>query len=748
MVSVRGIHQHFDKHYALEQLDFEKWAAETLPLSNRDALNKFKAVWEFCFENSAGFDNQLCCFQNAIEMIEILSTLHMDVDSLCAALLFPFLEEKIIHYDDLKDSVDKKIIQLASGVISMKGIGQLRAIQSKNATAEQIDSIRRMLLAMVSDFRSVIIKLAERIMFLRNMLNAMEEERVLAAKECVNIYAPLANRLGIGQLKWELEDFCFRYLHPQEYRKIAIKLREKRLDRERYIDDFVGHLQKLMDTNHIKAEVYGRPKHIYSIWRKMQKKGVSFGDLYDIRAIRIITERIEDCYAALSVIYANYKHIAKEFDDYVANPKANGYQSIHTVIFGIDNKVIEVQIRTRQMHNDAELGVAAHWKYKEGSTDRLTAYDQRIAWLRKLVAWQEEMSGSGEIREDIRHQVFNDRVYVFTPQGDVIDLIAGSTPLDFAYRIHSDIGHRCIGAKIGGRIVPFTYKLQMGDQVEIITQKQPNPSRDWLNPSLGFIQSSRARAKIQAWFRQQDRDKNIQQGRQTLESELSQLNMTIKDVEKLLITRYNAHSFDEVLASIGSSDIRIHQLINFVNAKLNKPTAEQEDEAVLKQLSQKTETLPPRNQKIHGRIIVQGIGNLMYSIARCCCPIPGEDIVGFITQGRGVSIHRANCEQLMELKNHAAERVVDAAWGDNQDGHYQLMIRVVANDRNGVLRDITTVLANEKVNVLGLSSRSDARQQIVTIDIDMTMHNQETLNRILNKLNQLPEVIEAKRFSG
>lgn len=748
MVSVRGAHQQLDEHYSLGQFAFERWAAEALPLSDADALNKFKAVWEFCFEVSAGSDKQLVCFHNAIEMIEILATLNMDVDSLSAALLFPFIDAKVIRYDELKEEINKNIIQLVTGVVSMKGIGQLRAVHNKNATLEQIDNIRRMLLAMVTDFRSVIIKLAERIMFLRDMLGATEEERVLAAKECVNIYAPLANRLGIGQLKWELEDFCFRYLHPKEYREIAKRLQEKRIDRERYIESFVHHLQKLLDADAIRAKAYGRPKHIYSIWRKMQKKGLSFDDIYDIRAVRIITERIEDSYAALGIIHSCYRHIPKEFDDYVANPKPNGYQSIHTVILGIENKIIEVQIRTKQMHDDAELGVAAHWKYKEGAADKLTAYDQRIVWLRKLLAWQKEMSDSGEIREDIRNQVFNDRVYVFTPHGDVVDLPARSTPLDFAYHIHSDIGHRCIGAKIGGRIVPFTYTLQMGDQVEIITQKQMNPSRDWLNPNQAFIYSSRARAKIQAWFKRQDRDKNIHQGRQLLDNELSQLNISFKDVEKLLIDRYNAHSFEEVLASIGSGDIRIHQLINFVNGKLNKPTAEQEDEAVLKQIHQKADMASNRNQKITGQIILQDIGNLMHSIARCCRPIPGEAILGFITQSRGVSIHRANCEQLMELKNHAAERVVEAMWANNQDSHYQLTMRVVGNDRNGLLRDITTILANEKVNLLAVSSRSDAKQEIATIDMDMALHNQETFSRVVNKINQLNDVIEVKRFSG
>ncbi|MCX8729913.1 GTP diphosphokinase [Gilliamella sp. B2969] len=747
MVSIRGAHQQSEEHYSLAQFDVEQWAKQELLLTNPQSYEKFKDVWDFCFENSAGAPEQLYCFKSAIEMVEILSTLSMDVNSLSAALLLPFLESKIIRREDIPEDFDREITHIISSIIRMKDLRQLRAIRNGNATTEQIDSIRRMLLAMVNDFRSVVIKIAERITYLRNLMNAPKEEQVLAAKECFNIYAPLANRLGIGQLKWELEDFCFRYLYPDQYRMIAIKLQEKRLDRELYINKFVKTLQDLMNQDHIHAEVYGRPKHIYSIWRKMERKHLQFEELYDIRAVRIICDRVEDCYNALGIVHSHYKHIAKEFDDYVANPKPNGYQSIHTVVYGPQDKTIEIQIRTEQMHNDAELGIAAHWKYKEGTTDKMTAYDQRISWLRQLLTWQKEMSESGEIQEAVRSQIFDDRVYVFTPKGDVVDLPAGSTPLDFAYHIHSDVGHRCIGAKVNGRIVPFTYMLKIGDQVEVITQKQPNPSRDWLNPNTGFVNSSRARAKIQAWFKKQDRDKNIAAGQQILENELEPLNISIKSVEKILIAKYNAHSFDEVLAGIGSGDIRINQLVNFINAQFNKPTAEEEDEAVLKQISQKS-TAQTKNTTKSGEIIIEGVGNLMYTIANCCRPIPGDPIVGFVTQGRGISIHRADCEQLQELKNHAPERITSAAWSENTQLSYTMIVRIIANDRSGLLRDITTIVANEKVNVLGVSSRSDTKQQLATIDMDLQIFDHDSLNRVLNKIKQLPDVVEAKRFQG
>lgn len=751
MVSIRGVHQQSDEDYSLAQFDVELWAKNQLALSDPIEYQKFKTTWDFCFEKSAGANEQHYCFKDAMEMVEILSALNMDIDSLCASLLFPFLNAKIIQREDMLDDFSREVVLLVSSILRMKEIRQLRAISNDNATSEQIDNIRRMLLAMVNDFRSVIIKLAERITYLRNLVDSTKEEQVLAAKECFNIFAPLANRLGIGQLKWELEDLCFSYLHPEKYRIIAKKLHEKRLGRESYINDFVKKLQSMMNNDHIQAEVYGRPKHIYSIWLKMEKKDLLFEDLYDIRAVRIICERMEDCYGALGIVHSHYKHIAKEFDDYVANPKPNGYQSIHTIVYGPFDKIIEIQIRTEDMHNEAELGVAAHWKYKEGSTNKMTSYDQRITWLRKLLIWQQEMSDSGEIQETVRSQIFDDRVYVFTPKGDVIDLPIGSTPLDFAYHIHSDVGHRCIGAKVAGRIVPFTYQLKMGDQVEVITQKALNPSRDWLNPNAGFVHSSRSRAKIQAWFKKQDREKNIASGKQIIDHELELLNVNRKDVEKLLITKYNAHSFDEVLAGIGSNDIRINQMINFLNAQFNKPTAEQEDEAALKQIEQKLNAQAKNNHrygKNNSEVIIEGVGNLMYTIANCCRPIPGDRIVGFITQRRGISIHCDDCEQLQELKNHAPERIVNAEWNLDRKISYTMVMRIVANDRSGLLRDITTILANEKVNVLGVSSRSDIRQQLAMIDMDLEIFDQDSLVRVLNKIKQLPDVVEAKRFSN
>ncbi|PLR40971.1 GTP diphosphokinase [Chimaeribacter californicus] len=745
MVAVRSAHLNTAGEFALDA-----WI-ESLGLSSPQSCERLAETWRYCEQQTQGHPQASLLLWRGLEMVEILSTLSMDNDSMRAALLFPLVNEGIVDEATLTEAFGQGITSLVHGVIDMDAIRQLKATQNDSMASEQVDNVRRMLLAMVEDFRCVVLKLAERIAHLREVKDAPEDERVLAAKECTNIYAPLANRLGIGQLKWELEDFCFRYLHPDEYKRIAKLLHERRIDREQYIDDFVGNLRRAMQGENIKADIYGRPKHIYSIWRKMQKKSLAFDELFDVRAVRVVVDRLQDCYAALGIVHTHYRHLPDEFDDYVANPKPNGYQSIHTVVLGPRGLPLEIQIRTRQMHEDAELGVAAHWKYKEGApvVGARTGYEERIAWLRKLIAWQEEMADSGEMLDEVRSQVFDDRVYVFTPKGDVVDLPTGSTPLDFAYHIHSDVGHRCIGAKIGGRIVPFTYQLQMGDQIEIITQKHPNPSRDWLNPNLGYITTSRGRSKVQNWFRKLDRDKNIIAGRQILDDELARLGISLKEAEKVLIPRYNVNSLDEVLAAIGGGDIRLNQMINFLQSQLNKPTAEELDREALRQLTQKSAPSHQRAaNKDNGRVVVEGVGNLMHHIARCCQPIPGDEIVGFITQGRGISIHRADCDQLADLRSHAPERLVDAVWGESYSSGYSLVVRVTANDRSGLLRDITTILANEKVNVLGVASRSDTKEQLATIDMEIEIYNLQVLSRVIAKLNQLPDVLEARRLHG
>jgi len=743
MVAVRDTH-------LKTGFNLQAWTA-TLPLSAEDRQT-LVGVFEFCQQELAANPAEAERLVNrAAEMVGILQMLHMDLDTFKAAILYPLLESKHLTLEQVEAIYGTTIAKLLRGVVDMEAIRFLQSLNTGDVSDTQIDNVRRMLLAMVEDVRAVVIKLAERIACLREVKHADEETRVLVAKEISNIYAPLANRLGIGQLKWELEDLSFRYLHPDTYKQIAKLLDEKRIDREHYIQRFVADLRQALSDAGIQAEVYGRPKHIYSIWRKMQKKTLSFSDLFDVRAVRIVTHRLQDCYAALGIVHTHWHHIPREFDDYVANPKPNGYQSIHTVVLGPDGKTVEIQIRTDQMHQDAELGIAAHWKYKEGTVSgKDSAYEDRIAWLRKLLAWQEDMVESGSLVDELRTQVFEDRVYVFTPKGDVVDLPAGATPLDFAYQVHSMVGHRCIGAKVDGRIVPFTYQLQTGDQVDIITQKEPNPSRDWMNPNMGFLRTSRARAKVISWFRRLDRDKNMLAGKEQLEKEMERHGFQLSREQltsmfKELYARYNVQEHEDLLAGIGAGDIRINQIMNFLEGKLNKPSVEEEEKKLLAQLEQKSQQRV-QTQQPKGHIVVQGVGNLMTHIARCCQPIPGDSIVGFITQGRGISIHRDDCEQLKELSRRNPERLIEAVWGENYSGGYTLTVRITANDRSGLLRDITTIIANEKINVLGMRSRSNIKQQSADIDIDMEIYNIEALNRMLSKLGQMNDVISAKRL--
>ncbi len=712
-------------------------------------------VFTYCREHiPESIEDSTRLTKRAAEMIGILATLHMDLDTFLAAILYPHLEENCFTIEQAKEAFGDRIAKLLHGVRDMEAIKFLQNLSANRVSNEQVDTVRRMLLAMVEDVRAVVIKLAERIAALREVKNADEETRVLVAKEISSIYAPLANRLGIGQLKWELEDLSFRYLHPDTYKQIAHLLDEKRIDREHYIEEFVQNLSQCLQDEGIKADVYGRPKHIYSIWRKMQKKHLDFTELYDVRAVRIIVPRLQDCYAALGVVHTHYHHIPREFDDYIANPKPNGYQSIHTVVLGPSGKTVEIQIRTEQMHKDAELGVAAHWKYKEGPNSGVdAAYEERIAWLRKLLAWQEDMVESGAIVEEFKNQVFEDRVYVFTPKGDVVDLPAGATPLDCAYQIHSMIGHRCIGAKVDGRIVPFSYHLQTGDQVELLTQKEPNPSRDWLNPSNGFIKTSKARAKIASWFRKVNKDKNILAGREMLEREIEHHGLLItKDrlpaLIKDILHKYNAKDHNDVFAGIGSGDIRLNQIINFLEDCLNKYKEAETDTAIIRDIEQKTKNriATQRHNVNQSEIIVNGVGNLVTCIAKCCHPIPGDNIIGFITQGRGVSIHRSDCETVKTLAKQSPERLIKAQWGESYSKGFNITVGIEANDRSGLLRDITTIIANEKINVLGVRSRSDTYNQLAKIDIDMEVYNIDDLTRMIAKLNQMSDVIQAKRL--
>ena len=732
MVSVR-------KSHLMSETNFENWLHG---LSLSDAKNTaLENIWHKVNER---FEQDSECQTKSLEMVEILAELNLDKDSLCAAFLIPLIERDHLTLEWLEEQVSKQILLLCKGVLQMDAIKTLQQSQTSQVASNQVDNIRKMLLAMVEDVRAVVIKLAERVCNLRLIKNGSEEERVLAAKETANIYAPLANRLGIGQLKWELEDISFRYLHPDVYKDIAKKLDEKRLDREQYMVDFVDSLQQQIEQMQVKGHVYGRPKHIFSIWKKMQKKSLDFEQLFDVRAVRIIVDRLQDCYAALGAVHTTWKHLPSEFDDYVATPKPNGYQSIHTVVLGPQGKAIEVQIRTEQMHQDAELGVAAHWRYKEGSASGKTSgFDEKINWLRKILQWQEDVSESGEVLDEIRSQVFEDRIYAFTPNGDVIDLPAGSTPLDFAYYIHSNVGHCCIGAKVFGRIVPFTYQLNTGDQVEILTSKKPSPSRDWLNPNLGYIHSSRARAKVAHYFKLLDRDKHIEHGKELLDAEIAKHSIENPDLIGAA-ERFNVNSQEDLYSAVGSGNARLQQVINFLLQVHEKsiPKTELDPQSLISQpTSQKSKSFDKDS------VIVSGVGNLLTHMAKCCQPVPGDDITGFITQGRGISVHRRDCDQLLHLLSQQPERELEVQWGDSSSKAYLASVQILASDRQGLLRDISTIISNERVLIVGMDSQVDKKKQSSRMTINLEITNSDMLNRIMNKIALIDDVLDVKRLS-
>lgn len=716
MVATRQSHQQDETGDFASRLKLLALSAEKVEL-----LNKAQALCLACDNTTRQ--------STAIEMVEILAELNLDADSLATAYLTPYFINNLVTLETVEEQLGSSIAVLLNGVAQMATISTL-AHQGKGTV--QVDNIRRMLLAMVEDVRAVVIKLAEQVCHLRNVKNAAEEERVIAAKETADIFAPLANRLGIGQLKWELEDLSFRYLHPNIYKNIAKQLDDKRLAREAYMEDMVAQVKSRLSEAGIEAEVYGRPKHIYSIYKKMAQKNYEFDQLFDIRAMRIVVQRLQDCYGALGIVHTNWRHLHKEFDDYVATPKQNGYQSIHTVVFGPEGKTVEIQIRTSDMHQDAELGVAAHWMYKEGALPgRGSGYEQKISWLRKLLQWQEEVVDGSDLAQELKNQVVEDRVYVFTPRGDIFDLPLGATPLDFAYYIHSNVGHRCIGAKVFGKIVPFTHQLSTGDQVEILTQKQPNPSRDWLNPSLGYIKSSRARAKIHHWFKQLDRDKNLSAGKEILDNELQKLDLNYRDLAPA-IKRFNFKELDDLMVAIGAGDIRLNQMLNFV-------TDRPEDEPVIRFKT------PTKVTGDNNGIVVDGVGSLMSHVAKCCRPVPGDEIIGYITQGRGIGVHRDDCDSFDNLKTQHPERVISVSWSDDIHNSYALSIRIEASDRSGLIRDISVVLANEKVNVLNMNVNTVDDNQIAIFTMQIEVHDLSGTNRVLSKLHQIEGVHSAKR---
>lgn len=676
----------------------------------------------------------ISCLQQGLAMADLLADLEVDQETLTAAIIFENVHYAELSLEDVEEQLGPNIAKLVKGIEKMSAMHNLQALNKYPQNKHQIDNVRKMLLAMVDDVRVVLIKLAERLCVLRTASQLPEAMRKLIATEAMEIYAPLANRLGIGAIKWEMEDLAFRYLYPENYKEIAKGLNIKRLDRDRYVDLIVDELnKKIQATGAHHFAVYGRSKHIHSIYRKMARKNVSLDEIYDATAVRVLVETEALCYEVLGMVHSLWQQIPAEFDDYINNPKANGYQSLHTAVEGPEGRVFEVQIRTFQMHDLAEMGVAAHWKYKEGAVQHKESHERKIEWLRDVLAWHKEMATSRGVSETIETEFLEDRVYVFTPDGDVLDLPQGVTPLDFAYHVHSQVGHRCRGAKVNGSIVPLTYSLKTGDKVEVLTGKEARPSRDWINPHHSYLRTSRAKAKVLHWFKMQDYDKNRDEGYELLERELKILGIKNERLHDI-VASFNFKRLDDLLAALGRGDIKLSQILNRLS-----PT---ENEEVLIQNIVKPLTKP----EVKGSDLrIEGVGNLLTHMARCCQPVPGDEVVGYITVGRGVSVHKKDCPNIIHSNEKQRQRFLQVNWGSATREHYAVDILIKAFDRPGLLKDVTSLLANEKAHVYALQTQSNKHDNTTFLKLTVEIDGLNSLSRLLSRLEQVPNVLEARR---
>ncbi len=660
-----------------------------------------------------------------LAVAEILARLQLDQETIAAAILHDVLEDTDVSIDELREVFGERIARLVDGVTKLS---QIRWASEGGPTerekARQAESLRKMLLAMAEDVRVVLIKLADRLHNMRTLDHLPRAKQLRIARETMDIYAPLANRLGIGQFKAELEDLALKYLEPQTYESIEQALLRRGRHREQYLQQVIAQVKQALEEAGIRAEVTGREKHITSIVRKMRQKNRSFDEIYDVLGIRVIVDEKKDCYGALGVIHSMWHPIPGEFDDYIATPKENLYQSIHTAVIGPEGIPLEVQIRTHEMHQLAEYGIAAHWRYKEGARPDPTV-EAKIAWFRQLLEWRDEIVDAQEFVESIKTDIFPEMIYVFTPKGDIIELPAGATPVDFAYRIHTEVGHQCVGAKVNGQIVPLNYKLQSGQVVQIMTSKaRVGPSRDWLIPSNGYVTTASAREKIRQWFRRQQREENIAQGRHLLEQELRRLGVELKPDDVLkLFPRYQ--KLEDFLAAIGYGAVNLQQIAARI--------AEHEDRKAL--------TGPVTAPAPAPSLQVTGIGDLYTRLASCCKPVFGDPIVGYVTRGRGVTVHRADCHNVLHASE--PERIIQVTWGETPQ-RYPVTIRIEAWDRVGLLRDVTTLVADEGVNALAVMTNVHP-DRTVTILMTLEVANVQQLSRVLQKLEGVRDVYDVRR---
>lgn len=676
----------------------------------------------------------------ALNISEILAGLGVDTETLLAAMAHGLLSVSVITLEEIKKQFGDTVANLVDGVNKMQIVDSYQIHDTnKSYDKQHMESVRKLLLALAQDVRVVLIKLAERLQVMRYMRNLAEPVQRELAKETKDIYAPMASRLGIWQLKWELEDLAFRYLEPDAYQKVAAMLDERRVDRENYIKKATRSLEKELKKSGIEAEVTGRPKHIFSIWSKMKQKEVGFSEVFDVRATRVLVNNVANCYAVLGIVHSMWQPIRSEFDDYIATPKRNNYQSLHTAVVGPENKTLEIQIRSHEMHQHCEYGVASHWRYKDGGKqDR--KYQEKIAWLRQLLEYKDTESDD-EMVDHFNSEIFDDRVYLLTPKGNVVDLPRGATALDFAYSIHTEVGHHFRGAKADGKIIPLSYELQNGQKIEILTSKSSSPSRDWLNPHLGFAKSAKTRSKIRLWFKQQDYNENVSQGRDVLDRELHRLGVTDMQRESL-VEHFNVKNFDDFLAAIGRGEITAVQIAGSVYKHILPKQVKQKVVAPIPLFGKRV----PSDSS--ASVQIMGVGGLTTKMARCCKPLPFDAITGYITRGRGVTVHRRDCPNLLRLQMQERERLIEVAWGDDTAETYPVDISIQAFDRQGLLRDITNVLTNTQLNVMSVNTHTNKKTYMAEMTFSLEVEDVDQLSRALAKIEQLPNVMEVSRKKG
>ena len=678
-----------------------------------------------------------------LHVAEILNGLALDSRTLAAAILHgvgtaPGYDEK-----QLRARVGDAVVQMLRDLDRIGAVAAIGGPGPDQPESEHTENLRRMLLSIAEDVRVVLVVLAERLQAMRTLKKLPPDEQVRIARETRDIYAPLANRLGIWQIKWELEDLALRYLAPEDYKQIAGLLEGRRREREGFIGEAMRHLQEEFARHGIEANISGRPKHIFSIWRKMQRKGVDFDRIFDVRAVRVLVDSIADCYAVLGIVHGLWPHIPGEFDDYIATPKTNMYRSLHTAVIGPDERPLEVQIRTYEMHDHAERGVASHWRYKEDQRHD-GELERRVQWMRH---WLELKEGADDpaFIERFKSEFQPERIYVLTPQGRVIELPRGGTPLDFAYAIHTDIGHRCRGAKVDGRIVPLTQALRSGQTVEILTTKEGGPSRDWLSPHQGYLKTAKALNRVRAWFKQQDYDLHAASGRAAIEREVVRLSAARPDLDKAS-AQFNFRTPTDLYAAIGRGEVSAQHVVHSAQEARRAAEAEQ----AVPERPRKAPQRPPDDGAAHGLVIVEGVGDLMTHMARCCKPLPADPIVGYITRGRGVTVHRRDCRTITEIPGDQRARLVEVRWNDQGLGAartFDVDVVVIAADRKGLLRDVSSVFSDEEVTVVAVQTQSDRRTDQATMRFTAEITDLAQLRRIMARLDQLPDVIDVRRGS-